>query len=112
MINADLLKQAQELQRRMEKVQKELENQEVTGYAGGGLITLVMTGKLDPKSLVISKEVLRGSVPDAVLDKLDLSELEDLLLVAIKDTKERVEKHVQDQMGGITGGLDLPNFKG
>lgn len=110
MMNDNLLKQAQELQRRMEKVQKDLEGQEVTGYAGGGLVDLTLSGKLDPKSLRISKEIFRDVLPDDVLDKLDFGTLEDLILVAFKDAKDRVEKHVQDQMGSITGGLDLPNF--
>ena len=103
----DFLKQAQELQRRMEKIQEELGSQEITGYAGGGIIEFTLSGKLDPISLNISKEALRDRLPEDVLDQLDLTELEDLLLVAFKDAKDRVEKHVQNQMSSITGGLDL-----
>jgi len=109
-MNQDFMKQAQELQRRMEQVQKELDSHEVTGYAGGGLIEISMSGKLDPIGLRISKDVLKGKLEDDVLEKLDLSELEDMLLVAFKDTKDRVEKHVQERMGAVTGGLKLPGM--
>ncbi|USO02778.1 MAG: YbaB/EbfC family nucleoid-associated protein [Alphaproteobacteria bacterium] len=109
-MNDSFMQQAQELQRRMEKVQKELDSHEVTGYAAGGLIEMTMSGKLDPLSIRLSKDVLKDKVPDDVLEKLDLTELEDMLLVVFKDTKNRVEKHVQERMSSVTGGLNLPGL--
>lgn len=104
------MKQAQELQRRMEEIQTKLGQDEIIGYAAGGMVEFVMSGKLDPISLRISKEVFKDHLSEDVLEKLDLTELEDILLVAFKDTKDRVEKHVQDQMSAITGGLNLGQF--
>jgi len=110
MMNETMLKNAQELQRRMEKVQRELANKEIEGYASGGIIKLTLNGKMDPVSLEISKDALADALTPDVLEKLDLTTLEDMILVAFKDAKNKVETYVQDQMSGITGGLDLPKL--
>lgn len=109
-MNEKMLKSAQELQRRMEKIQKDLEGHEIEGFSGGGLIKVCLNGKMDPQSVQIDKEVFADMLSEDVLEKLDLTQLEDLILVAIKDAKEKTESHVQDQMQSITGGLELPKF--
>ncbi len=86
----NLMKQAQKMQEEMQKAQAELEETEIEGSASAGLVKVVMNGK---------KEVLSVSIsPDAV-DTEDLTMLEDLIIVAINDAREKAEKLYQEKMG-------------
>lgn len=109
-MDKDFMKHAQEIQNRMVKVQEKLGKHEISGYAGGGLIEVVCSGKLDPVSVQISREVFQGQLDEDTIEKLDLTKLEELVLAAFRDAKERVEKHVQNEMASVTGGLDLGQF--
>jgi DNA-binding YbaB/EbfC family protein len=93
-----LMKQAQEMQENMQKAQEELANMEVTGESGGGLVSVVMTGRHDVK---------RVSIDDSLMGD-DKEMLEDLLAAAVNDAVRQVERTSQDKMSGMTAGMNLP----
>ena len=93
-----LMKQAQEMQENMQKAQEELANMEVTGQSGGGLVSVVMTGRHDVK---------RVSIDDSMMGD-DKDMLEDLLAAAVNDAVRQVERTSQDKMSGMTAGMNLP----
>jgi DNA-binding YbaB/EbfC family protein len=94
----NLMKQAQQMQANMQKAQQELANMEVTGQSGGGLVTVVMTGRHDVKRVSID--------PSLLTDDKDM--LEDLIAAAVNDAVHQVEKTTQEKMAGMTAGLNLP----
>ncbi len=93
-----LMKQAQRMQAEMQKAQNELAVLEVSGEAGGGLVKLQMT----------CKHEVRGLTIDPVLLGDDREMLEDVLIAAFNDALRKVERTVQERMGGMTAGLGLP----
>lgn len=95
-----LMKQAQQMQKQMEAAQKELENKEVEGSAGGGMVTVVASGKKLLKSIKIEPEVLSED-PDM---------LEDLLLAAVNQAMQKVDEMTQDTLGSLTGGMKIPGL--
>ncbi|WP_455203795.1 YbaB/EbfC family nucleoid-associated protein [Kaarinaea lacus] len=95
----NLMKQAQAMQANLQKAQEELAKMEITGQAGGGLVTVVMTGRHDVK---------RVSIDDSLLSD-DKDMLEDLIAAAINDAVRAVEKKSQETMSGLTSGLPLPD---
>jgi DNA-binding YbaB/EbfC family protein len=94
----NLMKQAQKMQEDMQKAQEEMANIEVTGKAGGGLVSVVMTCRHDVK---------RISIDDSLLSD-DKDMLEDLVAAAVNDAVRQVEKTSSDKMSGMTAGLNLP----
>lgn len=99
---ADLMKQAQQMQGKMQQMQEELAKAEVTGEAGAGLVRVVMTGRHDVK---------RVSIDDSLLSE-DKEMLEDLLAAAVNDAVRKVEQNSRDQMGKMTAGMGIPpDFK-
>jgi DNA-binding YbaB/EbfC family protein len=95
----NLMKQAQQMQANMEKAQQELANLEITGQSGGGMVTIVMTGKHDVK---------RVSIEDALFND-DKDMLEDLIAAAVNDAVRQIEKTSQDNMSGmLPPGMKLP----
>jgi hypothetical protein len=94
----DLMKQAQEMQEKMRKAQEEAAQQEVTGSAGAGLVSVVMNGRHDVKKVTIDDSVLAE----------EKSMLEDLLAAAVNDAVRKVETNQQDLMKQLTGGISLP----
>ena len=95
---ADLMQQAQKMQADMQKAQEELAHAEVTGEAGAGLVSVIMTGRHDVK---------RVAIDDSVLTE-EKEVLEDLLAAAVNDAVRKVEAHNKDAMAGLASGLDLP----
>jgi len=94
-----LVKQATEFKSKMEAMQAELEQLEVEGAAGGGVVTVKLSGKGD----------LRGARIDDSLLKPDQKEiLEDLIVAAHADARRKLETTLQEKMQAITGGLPLP----
>ena len=94
-----MMKQAAELQSKMKALQEELDHIEVDGLAGGGLVTVRMTAKMDVKAIKI----------DASLMKVEEREVvEDLVVTALGDAKRKAEAAMQDKMATLTGGLKLP----
>lgn len=97
----DLQRMAREMQANMEKAQSELGELTVTGTAGGGAVTVVMTGTQELREVRISK--------DAV-DPTDVETLQDLVLAAVNDALTRSKDLAAQKLGGVTGGLKLPGF--
>ncbi len=94
-----LMKQASELKSKMEAMQAELDGMQIEGAAGGGLVTLKLSGKGDLKHAQI----------DASLLKEDQKEiLEDLVVAAHADARRKLEATLQEKMQALTGGLPLP----
>jgi DNA-binding YbaB/EbfC family protein len=99
-----IMKQAQKMQQQVAQAQAELAAAEVTGSAGGGLVSVVMTGLGEVKSVRID--------PKAV-DPEDIESLEDLVLAAIRNAAEEQRELTEAKMGPVTGGmggLGLPGF--
>jgi nucleoid-associated protein EbfC len=94
-----LMKQAAELKSKMEAAQAELESAEVEGIAGGGLVTVKLSGKGDMKGAAIDPSLLKPSEKEIV---------EDLLVAAHADARRKVEALMQEKMKGVAGGLPLP----
>jgi DNA-binding YbaB/EbfC family protein len=98
----NLMKQAQEMQEQMQRQLKEAQEQlaslEVTGEAGGGMVSVVMNGRHD---------VRRVNIDPALMSE-EREMLEDLLAAAVNDAVQRVEKETQSKMAGVTSGLNLP----
>jgi DNA-binding YbaB/EbfC family protein len=97
----DLQRMAREMQANMEKAQTELGELTVQGTAGGGAVTVVMTGTQELRAVTISK--------DAV-DPTDVETLQDLVLAAVNDGLTRSKELAAQKLGGVTGGLKLPGF--
>ena len=95
---AGLMKQAQQMQEKMQKMQEELANAEVTGQSGAGLVSVVMTGRHDVKRVTIDPSLMGE----------DRDMLEDLVAAAINDAVRRVESTTQEKMAGLMGGMALP----
>ncbi|MEO7403602.1 MAG: YbaB/EbfC family nucleoid-associated protein, partial [Burkholderiales bacterium] len=93
-----LMKQAQQMQENMKKMQDSLATVEVEGQSGAGLVKVIMTCKHDVKRVTID--------PSLLADDKDM--LEDLVAAAINDAVRKVESTVQEKMSGFTAGLGLP----
>ena len=92
----NLMKQAQKMQRQMEETTKELESKEVTATAGGGAVSVTVSGK---------KEVTKVKIdPDAV-DPEDVEMLEDMIMAAVNEALRQMDDISQQSMAKITGGL-------
>jgi DNA-binding YbaB/EbfC family protein len=99
-----LMKQAQKMQQQMAAAQAELADAELTGTAGGGLVTVTVSGAGDVKSIKID--------PKAV-DPEDVETLEDLVLAAVRNASEAARQLTEQKMGPVTGGMGgmgLPGF--
>jgi len=94
-----LMKQASELKSKMEAMQAELGNLEVEGAAGGGLVTVKLTGK---------GEVRGVNIDETLLKPADKQILEDLIVAAHSDARRKAETLLQEKMKALTGGLPLP----
>ena len=95
---ADLMKQAGEMQSKMEEMQKALEDLEIEGVSGGGLVRVTLSGKGHLKALKIDPEIARD----------DIEILEDLIIAAHADAKLKSEDRMQEEMQKVTGGMQLP----
>tara|TARA_R110002126_G_scaffold33382_42_gene104628 strand:+ start:6545 stop:6871 length:327 start_codon:yes stop_codon:yes gene_type:complete len=94
----NIMKQAQAMQEKMQKVQAEIANMEVTGESGAGLVKITMTG---------GHNVRRVEIDDSLLAD-DKEMLEDLIAAALNDAVRRVEDNNKEQMAKVTGGMQLP----
>lgn len=97
----DMMKQAQRLQAKMLKLQAELEEKQVEGSSGGGMVKAVATGKQQIVSIQIEKEVV---------DPEDVEMLQDLVLAAVNDALTKASEMVSSEMGKITGGMKIPGL--
>ena len=94
----NLMKQAQEMQAKMQKAQEELANMEVTGESGAGLVKVVMTGRHDVRRVDIDPSLMSD----------DKEMLEDLIAAAVNDAVRKIEQSSKDNMADMTSGLNLP----
>ena len=97
----NMMKQAQKLQSKVLKLQEELSAKTVESTAGGGMIKVVANGRQQVVSLSIEKEVV---------DPDDVEMLQDLILAAVNDALSRAQEMVNQEMGKLTGGLNLPGL--
>ena len=94
----NIMKQAQAMQDKMQKVQAEIAAMEVTGEAGAGLVKVTMLG---------NHNVRRVSIDDSLMQD-DKDMLEDLIAAAINDAVRRVDENSKEKMAAVTGGMQLP----
>ncbi|NJN84412.1 MAG: YbaB/EbfC family nucleoid-associated protein [Caldilineaceae bacterium] len=95
----NLMSQMQKLQAEMESTQEELADEEVTVSVGGGMVTVVATGRQEIKSIKIQ--------PEAV-DPDDVEMLEDLVLAAVTEALQKSQELADERLGGLTSGMGLP----
>lgn len=94
-----MMKQVQQLQARMQKVQEELAAMEVSGQAGAGLVTVTLSGKAEMRAIKIDPTLMKPEETEI---------LEDLIVAAVQDAKAKVETAVKSKMQEVTGGLPIP----
>lgn len=94
-----MMKQAAQLQSKMQALQAELDQIEIEGTAGGGMVTVTLTGKGDLKGVKLDDSLIKPGEKEI---------LEDLLVAAHADAKRKSEAVLQDKMKALTGGLPLP----
>jgi DNA-binding YbaB/EbfC family protein len=94
-----ILQQAQQMQGRLQQIQDELAQQTVSANAGGGMVTVEADGKGQVRSVKIDPSVVNAA---------DVEMLEDLVLVAVTEAQKKAAALAQQEMGKLTGGMDLP----
>ncbi|KGM57117.1 hypothetical protein N799_14010 [Lysobacter arseniciresistens ZS79] len=94
---AQLMQQAQKMQENMQRAQEELANIEVTGNAGGGMVSVTLTGRMECRKVRIDPSVIS-----------DAEMTEDLVAAAINDAVNKVNAASQEKMGAATAGMQLP----
>jgi DNA-binding YbaB/EbfC family protein len=94
-----MMKQAAQLQSKMKAMQEELDQVEVVGLSGGGLVSVRMTAKMDLKGITIDPSLMKPEEREV---------LEDLIVAACGDAHRKAEAAMQEKMQALTGGLSLP----
>ena len=97
----NMMKQAQKMQQEMMRMQQELEEKEIETTAGGGAVTVKMSGKKQITEIVLS--------PD-VVDPDDIEMLQDLIVAGVNEAVSTIEKTNSDAMNAITGSLNIPGM--
>ena len=98
---ANLMKQAQKMQRQMEEQAKAMETKEFTATAGGGAIEVTVTG---------TKKIQKIKLNEEVVDPDDVEMLEDLVLSAVNEALKKADEETSNKMGKLTGGLNIPGM--
>jgi nucleoid-associated protein EbfC len=98
----DLLKQMQKMQTTIEKMQEELATKTVEGTAGGGMVKVTANGR---------QEIIEIKIDPEVVNPKDVEMLEELVLAAVNQAREKAEKLQQEGLSGLTAGLPLPGLK-
>lgn len=96
-----LMKQAQDMQKRMEVIKKELSQKEIKVSSGGGMVELVINGQQEIKEIHIDKDII---------DTEDKEMLEDLVLAAVNEGIRQSKEMVNEEMSKLTGGINLPGM--
>ena len=94
-----LMKQAQEMQAKMVEMQERLAEMTIDGVAGGGMVTVTLSGKSEMKGIKIDPSLLSAEEGEI---------LEDLIVAAHADAKKKAEERMAEEMKEVTGGLNLP----
>ena len=97
----DMMKQMQKMQAKMAEMQEKLEQTEVEGSAGGGMVKVVMNGKNEIVSLAIDPEVI---------DPEDAEMLQDLVVAALNQAREKIQELQSESMSSLTGGMNIPGL--
>jgi DNA-binding YbaB/EbfC family protein len=95
----NMLKEAQKLQSKMAEMQAKLADTEISGAAGAGLVKVTLNGKGEMRAIKIDPSLAEPG---------EIEVLEDLIVAACNDAKTRLEAHLQEEMGKLTGGMNLP----
>lgn len=98
---AGLMKQAQAMQERMTKIQEEASKKEVSGSAGGGIVTFTVTGGMQVTSVKIDPEVVKSG---------DVDMLQDLTLAAANEALRKAREMMADELKSLTGGMNIPGL--
>ena len=96
---SQLMKQAKAMQEKMAEVQKKIEETEIEGSSGGGVVKIVMNGKHEVKNLFIDPSIVNSDEKEV---------LEDLIIAALNDVNKKIAENTNDQLGSISGGMGLP----
>jgi hypothetical protein len=97
----DIMKQMQKMQAKMEEIQKGLEEKQVEGSVGGGMVKVIVNGKQEILSVKIEKEVVNPN---------DVEMLEDLIVAAINQAREKAQELQAEEMSKLTGGIKIPGL--
>ena len=97
----NMMKQVQKMQKQMEETQSEVEKKEVEASAGGGAVTVKMTGK---------KEIVSIDIKPEVIDPDDAEMLQDLIMAAVNEAIRSTEELVNKEMGKVTGNMNIPGL--
>ena len=96
-----MVRQAQQLQKRMLQLQEELESSTVDASAGGGVVSATVSGKMKLESLTIDPEVVSAD---------DVEILQDLVMAAVNEGLEKAHEMVSSRMSALTGGMNIPGL--
>ena len=96
-----MMKQAQQMQAKMQKMQEELKEKTVEATAGGGVVKVVVNG---------DQEVVDLQIDEEAVDPEDVEMLEDLVLAAVNEGMRKVQDMVNEEMSKVTGGMNLPGM--
>jgi len=97
----NIMKQAQQMQAKIARVQQELENKEIEATAGGGMVTARVNGKQQLLELNIEKDVV---------DPEDIEMLQDLVIAAVNEAIKQSQDMIQSEMSKVTGGMNIPGM--
>ena len=104
-----MMKQAQQMQKKLQETQENLSNQEVTATAGNGAVTAVVSGQGHFKRIKLTKEAINPENPSSVDDET-IEMLEDLITSAFNQATENAKQETESQMKAITGGINIPGL--
>jgi DNA-binding YbaB/EbfC family protein len=97
----NIMKQAQQMQRKMAEMQEEMANKQVEASSGGGMVTAVVNGK---------QQLLDLKIEPAAVDPDDVEMLQDLVVAAVNEAIKQSQQMAQEEMAKITGGLNIPGL--
>ncbi len=95
----NMIKQAQDLQKKMAEAQEKVETLEAEGISGGGIVKITINGKNNVTSV---------NIDDTAIDKNEKEILEDLIVAAFNDARDKIQRKIADEMSSLTGGIKLP----
>ena len=95
----NMIKQAQDLQKKMAEAKEKVETLEAEGISGGGIVKITINGKNNVTSV---------NIDETAIDKNEKEILEDLIVAAFNDARDKIQRKIADEMSSLTGGIKLP----
>ena len=95
----NMIKQAQDVQKKMAEAQEKVETLEAEGISGGGIVKITINGKNNVTSV---------NIDETAIDKNEKEILEDLIVAAFNDARDKIQRKIADEMSSLTGGIKLP----